>query len=116
MLLAVIRGTFKFGRTTNNMLKIAIVRKVGQNLFDGRTNRNDTPGTTTITAMDRPIGRKLVRTLNIFASALMMYSYATFVVLIDKMSIATSGKVRLARSTLARRVKDVKGPFITMVV
>lgn len=114
--MVVVRGTFKFGRTTNKMLNIAIVRNVGQNLFDGRTNRNDTPGTTTITAIDRPMGRKLVRTLNIFASALMMYSYATFVVLVDKMSIATSGNVRLARSTLARRVKDVKGPFMTIVV
>lgn len=72
---------------------------------------------TTATSIARPIGRKLVRALNIFASALLVYAYATFVVLFDKTPLSNSmGKMRLARRTLALRIKGTKKVFITMTV
>lgn len=96
-------------------MKATLVRKVGQKLFDGRTNVKSTPGTTTATRMARPTGRKFVRTLKIFASALLVYSYATFVVLFNRSCINDNlSNVRLARTTLADRINGVKNVCITV--
>lgn len=98
-------------------MNVTLVRKVGHKLFDGRTNVNSTPGMTTDTSIARPMGRKLVRALKIFASALIVYAYATFVVLFDKITSAgRTGKVGLARVTLGGRVNGVKAVCITITV
>lgn len=98
-------------------MNVTLVRNVGQKLFDGRTNVNSTPGMTTATFISRPMGRKLVRALKIFASALVVYAYATFVVLFDNTPLSNStGKIRLARRTLAGRVNTSKNVFMTMTL
>lgn len=78
---------------------------------------NSTPGTTTSTSMDRPIGRKLMRVLSIFVSALLVYATATVVYLTSNAPVA--GRVtntKCIRGTIAITFKDFNPVLVAIYV
>lgn len=113
----VFRRTFKIHRITTNNFKTILVGKIGEKLFSGRTNSKSTPYTTTTTRYSLPMGTKLIRTLNMFVSAVIVYDYATVVVLlIPRSRVRKLTKVRLLRATVECRLKRTKIVFVTIVL
>lgn len=113
----VFRRTFNVERITTKNFKTILVGNMGENLFSGRTNSNSTPYTTTTTRYSAPMGTKLARTLNMFVSAVIVYDYATVVVLATPRGVITKGRnVSLLRSTVECRLKSFKIVFVTIAL
>lgn len=113
----VVRRTFKVHRTTTKKFKTILVGNMGEKLFSGRTNSKSTPYTTTTTRYSAPMGTKFVRTLNMFVSAVIVYDYATVVVLLIPRGVVTKlRKVRLLRATVGCRLNGFNIVFVTIAL
>lgn len=113
----VFRRTFKFGRVTNNKFNTILVGKIGENLFSGRTNSKSTPYTTTTTRNGEPRAIKVIRSLKILVSAVIVYAYATVVVLLTPHRVASNLRnVSLLRTTVGCRLNDNNAVFITVIL
>lgn len=109
--------TFNLQRITTNNFNTILVGNIGHNLFSGRTNDNSTPYTTTTTSYSSPIGVNFIRTLNILVSAIIVYDYATFVVLLTPTGIAAKlANVSLLRTTTRCRLNDFNIIFVTVAL
>lgn len=109
--------TFKVHRITTKKFKTILVGKIGQKLFSGRTKSKSTPYTTTTTSYRHPTRVKLMRTLKIFVSAVIVYDYATVLVLLTPRGLAGKlANVGLLRATVGCRLKKFKIMFVTIVL